>query len=391
MRKVKNLKPVVCGALAVVLLFSTTGCSLFSSKEKQIEAILEEKESQTAHTEQVAPDHGIYEPGDTEEVVQEIEPEQVEDIILEDFAMTVGSTVALTTQNLGYSEEQAVTWRSNHSDLAFVEGNELTALAVGTVQIMARLEKRSGYCTVEIVEPLSSLELDETTLELELGDSYTLEAEAEWNLEAQTLEWTSSNENVATVDHGKITTHSVGSAVITAGCGEVRVSCNLEVYAPTEEQVVAEPEEKPTQSTESMSSGNAEYLVYRNENLDLTCPYPSDFIEAGTDEDGVLQRYINPASDHEIEIGFDAANGQNGEAALNQYIAENSDCVVTYSASGESWYAISMCSNTQIMYRKAKIKDGIVAWFEYNIPVDNTDTSYNAHITYMEANFAFKK
>lgn len=75
------------------------------------------------------------------------------------------------------------------------------------------------------------IELDKTEGVLTVGSTHKIKAAVLPDTATdQTLTWTSSDESVATVDeNGKVTAKSVGSAVITASCGEVSAQYQLTV------------------------------------------------------------------------------------------------------------------------------------------------------------------
>lgn len=86
---------------------------------------------------------------------------------------------------------------------------------------------------VNITIPLTGITLDQTSLTLEKGGSAVLTASpvpAEASLTDVT--WSSSDENVATVQGGNVTATGKGNAVITASCNGLSASCNVIVTNP---------------------------------------------------------------------------------------------------------------------------------------------------------------
>jgi hypothetical protein len=84
----------------------------------------------------------------------------------------------------------------------------------------------------------TSVTLDATALSLEQYDTYTLNATVEPTSTTDKIEWTSSNEKVATVTSsasantkGVITCVGAGECVITATAGDVSATCTLNVSA----------------------------------------------------------------------------------------------------------------------------------------------------------------
>lgn len=76
-------------------------------------------------------------------------------------------------------------------------------------------------------ERVSSFSLNPVTLQMTVGDMSTIEIVGN----ATDLEWTSSNEEVATVFHGVVTAKAVGKADITAASGKATAVCPVFVKA----------------------------------------------------------------------------------------------------------------------------------------------------------------
>ena len=79
--------------------------------------------------------------------------------------------------------------------------------------------------------PVTSVKLNNTTLNLTVGDSETLTAIVlPDNATNKDVTWASSNEDVATVDeNGKVTAVKAGTAIITATAGGKKASCEVTV------------------------------------------------------------------------------------------------------------------------------------------------------------------
>ena len=114
---------------------------------------------------------------------------------------------------------------------------KVTAVGPGEATITAKAKDDSGLSasrTVTVTQPVTGITLDQENLTLPLINTYTLSATVQpENASDKSLEWTSSNENVAKVDeNGKVTAIGVGEATITAtakdGSG-VEASCKVTV------------------------------------------------------------------------------------------------------------------------------------------------------------------
>ena len=79
--------------------------------------------------------------------------------------------------------------------------------------------------------PAESVALSETALALTEGGSATLTATATPENTTDKLSWTSSDDEVATVNNGTVTAVAAGTATITAACGQARAECAVTVSA----------------------------------------------------------------------------------------------------------------------------------------------------------------
>ena len=70
-------------------------------------------------------------------------------------------------------------------------------------------------------EPEYNLSLSSVTLQLKVGDISTIEVLGN----AVDIQWTSSNEEVASVYHGVVTANAIGATTITAKAGKSQASC----------------------------------------------------------------------------------------------------------------------------------------------------------------------
>ncbi len=84
--------------------------------------------------------------------------------------------------------------------------------------------------------PAESITLSKTSLSLFLKDNATLTATVSpSNATDKTVMWQSSDESVATVNNGKVTAVSVGSAALKATCGKASAVCKVTVTEKTVE------------------------------------------------------------------------------------------------------------------------------------------------------------
>ena len=149
-------------------------------------------------------------------------------------------TVQLTATVLPETAtDKSVRWQSADTDIATVDSRGLvTGVSVGSVEITATNSGgQSASITITVVPtPVTRITLNRSTVSLKAAETVTLVAGIEpETATVKTLEWSSDNEAVATVNrNGVVTAHSTGNATITVkatdGSG-VSASCKVTVTA----------------------------------------------------------------------------------------------------------------------------------------------------------------
>lgn len=151
-------------------------------------------------------------------------------------SLTTGETIQLNaTLTPTNTTQTGITWLSSDPDTASVDENGLvTTKKAGTVTITAKSsvkETVTGTIQLTIADPVanvSSITLDKSELSLMVGDDSTLVATIEADEGAtKAVNWTSDNEEVATVDsNGKVTATGVGTAHIKVETVETNAEGN---------------------------------------------------------------------------------------------------------------------------------------------------------------------
>lgn len=136
------------------------------------------------------------------------------------------------------STEASLIWESLNTKVVTVSSTgRLTARAEGTAIVLVRTESGvTSYCTVTVLEPVTSLELDPTDIVIEVGEVFAIDpvfkpAEPS-NVE---VKWQSYDTSIATVNAlGEVTGVSRGSTVITCESvdGGYRAFCMVTVVNP---------------------------------------------------------------------------------------------------------------------------------------------------------------
>lgn len=133
------------------------------------------------------------------------------------------------------STNKNVTYSSNNKTVAKISAKgKITAKAVGTAVIAAKADVGGviAYCTVKVIEPVTSVALNKKSIKVAVGGTQTLTATVSpSNATYKTLTWKSSNKKVAKVTaKGVVKGISAGTATITATSHNNKtVSCTVKV------------------------------------------------------------------------------------------------------------------------------------------------------------------
>lgn len=158
-----------------------------------------------------------------------------------ELSLFVGDSKTLTA-NVAPKDagEQSVTWKSDNESIAKVENGTVTAVAPGqtTITVTTNDAGRTATCTVTVTRAVTAITLEPAKLSLFEGNSTTLKATvAPGDAGNKTLNWTSSDGKIATVDQtGKVTAVAPGEATITATAADgsgVTATCKVTVTAKT--------------------------------------------------------------------------------------------------------------------------------------------------------------
>lgn len=149
-------------------------------------------------------------------VNQPLKAIKLDDIALETNGHT-SETVAYTLEPADTTEDD-VTLSVADESIAKLEGNKLVAVSDGTTKITATSGIVKTSAKVTVTTKVEQITLNKTEGILTVGNSVTVTATVTPdNATNATVNWTSSDETVATVDsNGKVTAVAAGSATITA-------------------------------------------------------------------------------------------------------------------------------------------------------------------------------
>ena len=154
--------------------------------------------------------------------------------------MKVGDSETLTaTVAPEDATNKAVTWKSSNESVATVDDNgKVTTVGVGEATITATTTdgEKTAECKVTVkaaTVAVTGVSLDQTSLDLTVGDSKTLKATvAPLDATNQNVTWESNNTAAATVDqNGAVKAVGVGEATITVTTedGSKTATCTVKV------------------------------------------------------------------------------------------------------------------------------------------------------------------
>lgn len=150
--------------------------------------------------------------------------------------MVIGDTYQLeavfSPENVG---ELKVTWSSENPEVAAVDASgKVTALAAGLARISAAAEGKSATAIVNVVGervPATAIVLNKTEVNTLVGRYVKIRAtlEPENTTDKLAIEWSTSNDRIATVESGVVIALAMGEARITASQGNISASCDVSI------------------------------------------------------------------------------------------------------------------------------------------------------------------
>lgn len=168
-----------------------------------------------------------------------------------------------------------VTWKSTNTNIATVDNTGLvTAKGVGSATIKLTVGNVSASCSVTVLQPVTSISLNRTSLMLNALDTFELRATVyPTDANNKNVAWSSSNESVATVDdNGVVTAHSKGNAVITVASQDgSNISKTCSVTVSNNVYIVSDV--SGLESPHNYANDCSDFWIYTDknaENLDVT-------------------------------------------------------------------------------------------------------------------------
>lgn len=162
----------------------------------------------------------------------------------ENIELSLGGTAKLTAEvTPSNASDKTLSWLSGNPSVVYVKDGELMALAAGTADVTVTTND-GGYkavCKVTVKDDIApvpvlptNLSLNYSEYELLVGGDLTLVATVlPANADDLAVQWSSSDEKVATVKDGAVTAVGEGVAVITVktNAADLEASCTITVIA----------------------------------------------------------------------------------------------------------------------------------------------------------------
>ena len=133
------------------------------------------------------------------------------------YTLVRGTNITLQPKITPADYTDLITYKSSDTDIATVDANgKISAVSVGTTTIKVIVGSVSVNCKVTVVQPVTSIYIDQYSIEMDGGDTCQLNATVyPDNAYNKEVTWRSSDSNIATVDE---------KGLVTAiGKGECRI------------------------------------------------------------------------------------------------------------------------------------------------------------------------
>ena len=149
-------------------------------------------------------------------------------------SMKVNETITLyATVSPDDATDKTVIWQTSDESVATVSNGVVAAVNVGMATITAKAGDVTASCSI-IVEPIpvTGITLDKTNVSLKLYEAIALTATVSpSDATDNTIVWSTSDSNIATVNNGYVTALKIGTATISAMAGDKTAACVVTVKA----------------------------------------------------------------------------------------------------------------------------------------------------------------
>lgn len=170
-------------------------------------------------------------------IVEMVNVESVE-IAKAQYDIIVGESKAIDVTVLpNTATYQKLEWQIDNPEIATIDNGIVTGKKTGQTKLMVTTTdgtNLSASCIISVTNPVQSISLSKTQVELEAGESETITASCvPAGADDVSVLWTSSDNGIATVTEGKIVAVAVGEAdIIAKSVNGIEARCRV-VVKPT--------------------------------------------------------------------------------------------------------------------------------------------------------------
>ena len=150
-----------------------------------------------------------------------------------DFTMTKGEEKTLTVSYnpSNTTDNKNISWTSSNSSVVSVFNGKIKANNPGFATISARCNGKVATTTVAVISPMTSIQLDKSTVSINPNDTIDLNVSYSPSdtTDNKSVSWYSSDSSIASVSNGKVVGIKPGIATIYAECNGKKTSCEVKV------------------------------------------------------------------------------------------------------------------------------------------------------------------
>ena len=222
-----------------------------------------------------------------EEEAQEIFASRV---ILDQLAVDipVGQTIHLSAVvEPAITTDKTIIWSSSDESVATVNDGTIVTLKVGQTIITASCGEKSASCVVNVIPiEVGEITLSPSEASLRVGETVSLTATVmPENATDKSVIWSTSDEEIATVNDGVVTAVKIGCATITAKSGDKSATCAITVAATPVTSVTLD---KTTASLKTGETVTLTATVKPDDATDKTVIWSTSDASVATVNDGVV-------------------------------------------------------------------------------------------------------
>lgn len=146
----------------------------------------------------------------------------------------LGQTEKLVATVTPDNTTETIEWSSSNESVATVKDGLVSSVSAGIADITVKCGCAHAECSVSVEIVATTIMLNKSSLILHYGESETLIASVEPSNSTDSVEWSSSDKDVATVQNGCVSAVSNGLTTITAKAGAQKAECIVSVREPFE-------------------------------------------------------------------------------------------------------------------------------------------------------------